>query len=92
MLLGILAYDKDVINEDENEREINVYRIHKSLESLCGIFEPKRHPDELIKFKRGYDGCLWNISRSNWYLVISMNLMRRFQCQPGVSKSLGCVG
>jgi len=62
---------QDVIYVHEDEIQSLTNCVHKALETLGEILEPKWHSEELIKSERGYDGSFGHILLRDWDLMIA---------------------
>jgi hypothetical protein len=70
MLLRGMTEDKDVINIGKTKWQIHKDFIHKALESLSCIAKAEGHERKFKKAKRSSNGCLLNIIRMDWDLVV----------------------
>jgi hypothetical protein len=71
MLLRVCTRDQDVIDVDKHPRKILKDTIHEPLKGLPSVAESKGHPQELPQTKGSGDGCLLDVIRRHWNLVVS---------------------
>lgn len=73
MLLVLLwgrAGNEEVIDVCVAEVESLEHLVDEALERLSGVTQPKRHPQKLEKTEGCCDGCLGDICRLDWYLMV----------------------
>ena len=71
LLLGVAGH-QDVIKVDKDAVQPLQHLIHKALEELSGILEPKGHPQKLLQPKGGDDRCLGDVLLGHRDLVVPL--------------------
>ena len=71
MLLERSTGNQNIVKVDKYPLQAAKDTIHQPLERLCGVLETERHPEELVKAKRRYDGRLLNVFGGHRDLMIA---------------------
>jgi hypothetical protein len=71
MLLTGWAENEEIIEVNKEEGKGTEKGVHEALESLCSIFEAKRHEIELKEAKGSYYCCLWDVICLHGNLIIT---------------------
>ena len=73
MRTSVRAGYQDVVEVDEDVGKTTKNPVHESLKTLGGIFQSKRHRQELEQAKRCHYGRFTNVFRSHRNLVVSFH-------------------
>ena len=63
MRVCVRTGNQDAVDVGEVEGETTQHFIHESLEGLCRVLHPERHPGVLVPAKGCNDGCLRDVCR-----------------------------
>jgi hypothetical protein len=73
MFFLVFGIDEDIIDEDHYEfvEFHHKHRVHEVHEVGCGIRETKGHYQELVKTIMSGESSFWNVTRSNFDLMVT---------------------